>query len=43
MSIITQSTIHYTPVSYTARASRMPTPNRHISGQGRFRTPQKSS
>ncbi len=33
--------ISYIPFSQSRRGVRLPMPNRHITGQGHFRTPQK--
>lgn len=31
----------FTLATHSKRVLRLPTPNRHITGQGHFRTPQK--
>ncbi|WP_196386596.1 hypothetical protein [Vibrio cidicii] len=36
-------TITATPMSFGRRAARLPAPNRHVTGQGHYRTPQKAT
>ncbi|OUJ41179.1 hypothetical protein CGI32_23800 [Vibrio parahaemolyticus] len=33
--------LSFAPYAYSRRVLRLPMPNRHITGQGHFRTPQK--
>jgi hypothetical protein len=37
------SVIHSVPSTYVAHVPRLPVPNRHITGQGHYRTPQRHS
>ncbi|AYO15626.1 hypothetical protein D0812_14930 [Vibrio owensii] len=34
--------VSFIPATHSRRVLRLPTPNRHISGQGHFRTPQRN-